>query len=773
MVKWSLFALFLCILALFILFGAVYIGLFGKLPEASDLKGLSNANASELLASDGSLLGKYFVENRSSIAFQDIPDVVIQALIATEDNRFFQHEGIDFYSIPRVVVKSILLGDQSSGGGSTISQQLVKNLYGRRDYGALSMPVNKLKENVIALKLEEVYNKEEIITLYLNTISFGENVYGIKAASQRFFSKLPNELSTPEAATLIGMLKANTTYNPRLYPEASLSRRNTVLALMVKEGFIAPEEFAKLSTQPLTLRYRKMEGSKAPAAYFHAFAERQINALLLEATARNGVAYDLYRDGLRITTTIHPRLQLYAEQAVQAHMKQLQAQFDKHWKGQKALDEAFIWQEAKRSERYKRMAQRGVAEAEIRKIFSTPTPLLRYTYEGYERVEMSPLDSVAYHQMVLQASFVAINPKSGALLAYVGGIDHSHFPYDHVRNSRQVGSTFKPFVYAAAIEAGFSPCDYIENERIIFSNFKDWSPENSNGQYGGYYSLRGGLARSVNTIAARLIAETGPEAVINIARNAGIQGDLPAVPSLALGVAELSLMDMVQGYAAFANGGKRNEPFYISRIETADGQVLFENKAGKSVHSINEHTALSTLHMLQTVVDSGTARSLRSTYGLKLPLAGKTGTTQNNADGWFIAATPGLVCGTWVGGESPKVRFRSTALGQGAATALPIVGSFLQKASNDRQTSALLGTQFPNISAAILLDSHCPLYIESKSERLFDSLFDKDTRLEKKELREQVREERRRDQDASGGEEKDSREGWMKRLLNKLKKDEK
>lgn len=758
---------FLMLLGLFALFGAVYIGLFGALPDKDELIGLRNSNASEIFASDGTLLGKFFIENRSSIGFDDIPQIVVNALVATEDSRFFEHEGIDLYSIPRVVIKSVILGDKSGGGGSTISQQLIKNLFGRSDHGALSMPVNKLKENVTALKLEEMYSKEEIITLYLNTVSFGENVYGIKAASQRFFSKDPRELSLPEAATLVGMLKANTSYNPRLHPEAAKERRNTVLALMVREGFLEPEALHSLLDEPVKLRYQRLEGSSGPAPYFRAFAEKEIARLLEELGTERGEAYDLYRDGLKITTTLHAGLQAKAEESFDAHMKKLQAQFDSHWQGSKpwGSDEAFLWKAARQSKRYQNMERRGATEADIDAAFRKPVPMLMYSHEGMKKMEMSPLDSVAYHQMMLQAGFLALDADNGAVLAYIGGVDHAVFPYDHVRAPRQVGSTFKPFVYAAAIDAGFSPCDYIENERIIFSGYDDWSPENSNGKYGGYYSLRGGLANSVNTVAARLIAETGPEAVADMAHRAGIVADLPKGPAISLGVANITLMEMVGSYAPFANGGYRIAPHYIASIATAEGEVIYEAPVPKKTRAMDEETALTMLHMLEGVVDSGTARSMRSAYGVRIPLAGKTGTTQRNADGWFIACTPGVVCGAWVGGASPLVRFRSTALGQGAATAMPIVAGFLRKAEVDQNTAAALGRKFPDIPASILLEAYCPMYRESKGGKLFDSLFDKETRQEKRELRRQAREERRDDDDG----EKEG--GWIKRLFKKLKKD--
>lgn len=762
LVKYALIAIGLCLLALFTLFGAVYIGLFGKLPDAESLRGLKNANASEIYSSDGELLGKYYIENRSSIDYEDIPEFVVHALVATEDSRFFVHEGIDPYSIPRVVIKSVILGDRSAGGGSTISQQLIKNLYGRKDHGALSMPVNKLKENVTALKLEELYTKEEIITLYLNTVSFGENVYGIKAASQRFFDKTPDRLNVSEAAVLIGMLKANTSYNPRLYPEASKQRRNTVLALMVKEGFLAPEDLSTLSDAPIGLRYNKTEGRDAPAPYFHALAEREVQKILSE----QGSEYDLYRDGLIIKTTLQSKLQQYADEAVREQMKKLQTSFDRHWDGTlpKGVNETFLWNEAKKSARYKRLKAHGRSEEEIRKVFLTPVPLIRFAYDGPERREMTPLDSVAYHQMILQAGFIALDPETGHVLAYSGGVDFSRFPHDHVQSARQAGSTFKPFVYGAALENGFSPCDYIENEKIIFSNYDDWSPENADGKYGGHYSLRGGLAHSVNTVTARLIAETGPEPVLDFAKRAGIKADLPKGPAVSLGVADIPLYELTAAYAVFANGGMRVTPTYITSIHSADGEEIYRAPDLEPERATDRETALTLLHMLQTVADSGTARSVRSVYGVRMPLGGKTGTTQNNADGRFMVVTPRMICGAWVGGASPLVRFRTTALGQGARTALPIVASFLRKAETDPDLRSFTTVSFPEISAEIRYECFCRLYRDADDSGLFKSLYNREERQHRRELRREAREERKEEREKKGG--------WMRRLLDKLKKDD-
>ncbi len=760
--KFSLMGVALLVVAAFLLFGSVYIGLFGSLPSKEDLLGIKQDNASVVYSKDGILLGKYFVQNRSQVAFGEIPKIVIDALVATEDNRFFYHEGIDFYSIPRVVIKTMILGDKSGGGGSTISQQLVKNTYGRENFGSLSMPVNKLKENITALQVEELYSKEEIITLYFNTVSFGENVFGLKAASQRYFSKLPQDLRVEEAATLVGMLKANTSYNPRLHPEASKERRNTVLALMVQGGFLDVEDFEKIKGQEIKLKYHNVVGSQGIAPYLRDQLVPELKEILSNTRRADGKSYNLYTDGLRIELTIDGQLQRLAEKAVEDHMSKLQTQFETHWKGRNPWENHpdFLWNEAKKSRRYERLKNQGKSESEINTVFNTKTQVSCFTHDGYKVKEMSPLDSIAYHQMFLQAGFIAMDAHSGEILAYVGGVDHSQFPYDHVYAKRQVGSVFKPFVYTAALESGMSPCDYIENEPIIFSNYDNWSPQNADGKYGGYYSMKGGLTKSVNTIAARLIAETGPKEVINVAERFGVEGKIPEVPSIALGVANLSLRDMVPAYAPFVNGGKTVKPVFIHRILTSNGTVLYESSPSDVKQVVETNIAMQLREMLESVADSGTARSLRYRYGLRSPLGGKTGTTQNNADGWFVGFSPNIVFGAWVGGESSTVRFRSTALGQGAATALPIVGNWLHAIEKKAALKKKLGTRFPQPDANQLALLDCPIFVdEIPNSGLFDDLFQKDEA--KREKRKKEKEKKKAESDS---------DGWMKKLLKKFKK---
>lgn len=758
LIKWSFVVLGLGLFLLFALFGTVYIGLFGPIPSHEDLTNIKSENATELITSDGKLIGKYFVKNRSSVDFDEIPENAVNALIATEDSRFFEHEGIDFYSIPRVVIKTVILGDRSGGGGSTISQQLIKNLFGRKNYGALSMPVNKLKENITALKLEDLYSKNEIIELYLNTVSFGEDVYGIKAAAFRYFNKSPKELSVDEAATLIGMLKATTTYNPKLNPENSLERRNTVMALMVKEGSLDPLEFEVMRDEPTKLNYKKLSGNSAPALYLKAYIQKEIKEILEGLKKDDGSGYSLLSDGLKIELTINSELQNLAEKAVSQQMKSLQSTFDKHWASKKPWDGKgdFLWLEAQKSERYKALKAAGKSEKEIKDVFSKKTSLFVYTPSGLEKKEMSPLDSVAYHQMILQAGFMAMDGRSGEVLAYVGGIDYAFFPYDHIQSKRQVGSTFKPFVYGTALEQGFSPCDYIENEPIIFSNYDDWSPQNSDGKYGGFYSVKGGLSKSVNTIAARLIAETGPEKVRDFAERCGIESEIPNTPSIALGSAGLSLMEMIKAYAPFGQNGQGVDPMFIKRIRTADDKVIYDAAASNAYKAIEMETAVTLQNMLKLVVDSGTARRIHSKYALKTELAGKTGTTQNNADGWFMALSPNLVCGSWVGAQSPIVRFRSTGLGQGANTALPIVANWFKGLEKDQNLRKIAGYKFEPMNPALELEMLCPIFIESKSEKFFDDLFTPNEK--RRELKKKAREEKKDD------------DGWMKKLFKKLKK---
>ena len=496
-------------------------------------------------------------------------------------------------------------------------------------------------------------------------------------------------------------------------------------------------------------------GSKTIAPYLRKQLVPELQKILQQTQRADGKPYNLYTDGLRIELTLDAALQTLAEKAMEDHMTALQKQFDAHWKDRDPWKNhpEFLWKEAQKSLRYKRLKKAGKSESEIRKIFNTKTDVSVFTHAGPKQVQMTPLDSIAHHQLILQAGFFAMDAETGEVLAYVGGIDHQQFAYDHIYAKRQVGSVFKPFVYTAALADGMLPCDYIENEPIVFEDFNDWSPQNSGGEAGGYYSMRGGLAKSVNTVAARLIDRTGTDAVIDIAEDFGIESDIPDVPSIALGVANLSLREMVPAYAPFVNGGNKIEPRFIRRVLDSNGNVLYEAKEKSSRQAIDPFIALEAREMLQAVVDSGTARSLRSRYGLRTELGGKTGTTQNNADGWFIGFSPKVVFGAWVGGQSPTVRFRSTALGQGAATALPIAGNWLHAIEKQKSLRKKIGYSFPD-SDEDDIDLDCAMYVEEiPNQGLFEDLFNKEKKKEKKKKKEG--------------------DGWMKRLINKLGKKKK
>ncbi|MGQ1891773.1 penicillin-binding protein 1A [Thermophagus sp. OGC60D27] len=702
----------------------VYLGLFGPIPSKDELKRVSNHTASEVYSADGVMIGKFFIENRRHIENKDISEHVIHALIATEDSRFFEHKGLDYISMGRVFLHSVLLGDRRQGGGSTISQQLAKNLYPRRPYKFLSLLVNKSREMFTAARLEEVYTKAEILNLYLNTVPFGENIYGIEVAANRFFSKSSADLQPHEAATLVGMLAANTLYNPRLHPEKSKKRRNTVIDRMVAQEFLSKEEGVTYKGLPLGLNYRVLDHDDGPAPYFVEHIRIQAKKILKE---QYNDSIHLYEDGLKIFTTLDSRLQRFANEAVNNQMVRLQKEFDHHWRNRNPWEghpEIYV-SAIKKSVRYQSLKEKGLSENEIMQKMEKPVKMVILKNGQEQKVEMSPADSVGWAIQQLQAGFLAVDPVTGHVLAWVGGTNYKFFQYDHVLSKRQVGSTFKPFVYATALEEGYDPCDYISNERRVYKRFNDWSPVNSDGNHDGYYSVQGALVHSVNTVTAELTVDVGAHDVADLARKAGIESDLPDVPSLGLGTAELSLYEMVGAYTAFANYGNGIELQSLLRIEDAKGKVLYEAKpsALRDV-AFEERTARFMVHMLQQVVERGTARSLKGLFGIRSQLAGKTGTTQNNADGWFIGFSPGLVAGAWVGADNPGIRFRSMSLGQGAHTALPIFGRFMQKTEQSSFYQGIGRRSFYPLPEGLISKVDCPDYsMEDPDLNFFERLF--------------------------------------------------
>ena len=698
------------LLGLYLVFDlSVRWGAFGTLPDKAALRQIQKPLASEIYAADGPLLGRYYIENRSEVNYEDMPPHLIQALLAAEDIRFFKHRGVDHWSMLRVMFKSILMGDRSAGGGSTLSQQLAKNLFPRRSYGILSLPVNKMKEVIIARRLERIYSKEQILSHYLNTVSFGEQAFGIGTAAKRFFDKSVVELHVEEAATLVGMLKATSYYNPRTQPERCIIRRNIVISQMRKYDFLTAAQSDSLQALPLGLRYRRFSHSEGPAPYFRSFLRTRIQSLFAEQPQKP----NLFTEGLRIYTSLDSRLQAHAEAAVQTHISRLQKDFDRHWGKQHpwGKDLSVVARAVSRSDRYRKLKADGLSDDSIQTIFARKRPMRLFSWEGERDSLMSPLDSVIHYARMLHAGLLALDPQTGEVKAWVGGIDHHYFKYDHVTARRQVGSTFKPILYATALEAGRDPCDHISAEQVVYEDYDAWSPANADGAYEGSYSLQGGLIHSVNTVSAALIMETGPGRVADLAARMGATASIPREPAIALGAADLSLWEMVAMYAVFARDGYACEPRVIRRIEDRNGNILYQAEASTAERVLYEETALMMTRMLQSVVDSGTARRLRWRYKLPGPIAGKTGTTQEQADGWFIGYTPKLVAGVWTGGEERAVRFRSLRLGQGANTALPIWGLFFQKIYADPSFKTWPKARFSPPHDGILTAMDCPTHI--------------------------------------------------------------
>jgi penicillin-binding protein 1A len=717
----SLFAVGFGSILLFLF--ALLVGVFGHVASKSDLRNLNQSVASEVYSADSVLLGKYFIENRLPTDLDSISPFIVNALISTEDARFFEHGGVDIRATFRVLYRSILQGDESGGGGSTISQQLAKNLYPRKRLGPLTMPVAKFKEMIVARRLEKVYEKKQILALYLNTVPFGENVFGIKIAAERFFSTTPFDIKIEEAATLIGMLKANTAYNPVRNPKAAKERRNVVFGQMVKEKYLEKAVADSLSQLPVVTKYYVESHNEGRATYFRETLRLQLEAELKKYTHPDGRPYNLYTDGLKIYTTINSKMQEHAEEAVNFQMKALQKSFIDHFKGYKDAvpygSEDLLQQQKRLTERYQRLKERGLSEAEIDSNFLTPTKMTIFSWETETQdldTLMSPLDSLKYYLSILNTGLLAADPHTGQVLAWVGGINFKHFKFDHVNAVRQVGSTFKPVVYAKAIEAGISPCERLSNDFKTYAEWDNWAPRNADGKYGGSYSMMGGMRMSVNTAAVQLILHdsVGIDSVAALAKRMGISSKIPREPGIALGAVDATLFEMVRLFSVFANRGVLPKMTMLTRIETKDGKPIaeFESPDPRTfTRVLQEQHADMVRHLLQGVVDGGTGGRLRWLQNSDfrfLHAAGKTGTTDNNSDGWFISFTPSVVVGAWVGAEQPLVRWRSTRIGQGGATALPIVGRFLKSTYNDPAFKEWTKQSFPPLTGAVASAFNCP-----------------------------------------------------------------
>jgi len=666
---------------LFIL--SIRLGLFGKLPSFSDLENPKSNLASEVITDDHKVLGTYYVQNRSNVKYSELSPYLVKALVSTEDKRFYDHSGID-YSRTFTVIFHTLTGNKQ--GGSTITQQLALNLFSDgRQKNFLKRIIQKFQEWVTAVRLERNYTKDEIITMYFNTVDFGAyNTFGIKSAARTYFNTTPDKLTAEQAALLVGMLKGPGAYSPVRFPEKSKIRRNTVLNNMVAANFISAEEASNAKEKPLGLELKIANYGEGLGPYFRAVLKDQIKKEFanLKIVRADGTPYDLDRDGLKIYTTINMSMQQYAEDAQKEWMKQLQSKFSAQWKNRDPFkgDKAkLLISGMKRSDRYRILREEGLNDDEIKKAFNVKVPMNIFTWKGSKDTMMTPMDSIKYNKLMLRNAMMSMEPKTGHIKAWVGGIDFDHFKYDQVKmGTRQVGSTAKPFTYAVAIDNGYSPCYSIPNYQQTYNG---WTPR-GNAQGGNPITLAKALAYSQNFATAYLVHEVGAAEVAALTKRMGITSDVPNYPSISLGAYEASVFDMVGAYSAFVNQGTWIEPTAILRIEDKNGTPIYD-KAPKVVKALNSESAYIIVDMLKKVVSQGTARRIQWKYNLTNPIGGKTGTTNDNSDAWFIGITPELVTGVWTGAEDRGISFDRMEYGQGAAAAMPVFAFFMQKVYKD------------------------------------------------------------------------------------------
>ena len=725
---WTL--LVLIVIGTAVCFWAISEGKIGYMPPIEDLQNPINRYATQVYSADGKLMGTWSMsrENRVMVGYSEIAPSLIEALVATEDERFYEHSGIDFYALGRAIVKRGLMGQKNAGGGSTITQQLAKQLFSETAHSTLERALQKPIEWVIAVKLERNYTKDEIIAMYLNYFDFLHNAVGIKTAANTYFSKEPSELTVTESATLVGLCKNPSYFNPVRYPDRSLERRNVVLGQMLKAGYISQEEYDSYCQEPLNLRFHVADHNDGEATYFRDFLRRYMMAkkpkkadypewnyvkyymdsLYWEQdplygwcnknVKRDGEHYNIYTDGLKVYTTIDSRMQHYAEQACYEHVVgYLQPEFDKGNKSKpnapysrnlsQAEVQRILQRNVRQSERYRVMKNNGSSEEEITRAFATPVPMTIFTYHGEVDTTMTPMDSIRYYKSFLRTGFFSIEPQTGAVKAYVGGLDFQHFAYDMATEGRrQVGSTIKPFLYSLAMENGMTPCDEVPNvQETYIVNGRPWTPRNgSRARYGEMVTLKWGLQQSNNWISAYLMMHRlTPEGFVTLLHNYGIRNpEIVPSPALCLGPCEITVAEMASAYTAFINHGIRTAPMYVSKIVDNEGNTLAEFKPRMN-EVISGEAADKMLYMLRAVVDGGTASRLRYRYNITAPLGGKTGTTNSNSDGWFMGVAPKLVSACWVGGDDRDIHFDSMVYGQGASMALPIFGLYMKRVYAD------------------------------------------------------------------------------------------
>jgi penicillin-binding protein 1A len=698
-----------------IFFFLVYAGIFGPLPNEEVLKSIKNEEASLVYSSDEILIGKYFAENRTNINWEAIPNHLINALIATEDKRFFEHKGYDTQSYLRVFIKSILLRDSSGGGGSTITQQLIKNLFGRNNFAFLSLPVNKVKEIIIAARMEAIYSKEELLLLYLNSVPFGENVYGIESAAHRYFNKATHELQIEESAVLVGMLKANTFYNPRLHPENSLERRNTVLNLMGNEEYLTINQVDSLKKIPLKVHYDNVE-ENAPAGYFVYQVKKKTLDILESIKVKTGKDYNLEKDGLKIYTTLDINVQKLAKEAVKKHLIVMQKLLDKE------LENQNVKKKWLRNQLKKANASSEDIEKRAVEIFD---------WEGTETKNMSKLDSLWHYYKMLNAAVLITNPKNGAVLTYIGGNNFQKLPFDMVLSHRQIASAFKPILYATALESGFKADTYLQNEEKEYPEYENWKPQNFDYQStpDSTVAFWYALANSMNLPTVDLYFKVGREQLINTCNKLDFPHFKKDAPSIALGSLDLSLSEIVKAYSTFANDGKMNDLVMISKITDAKGNIVYKNKTTEVQSIFSKQTSETITAILQKAINEGTGTKIRNQFGIQSDLAGKTGTAQNYSNAWFMAYTPNLVIGTWVGASSPNVHFYS-GRGSGASLALPITGAILKGMEGNSRLRNTYLTSF-EITESTYVSITCEPYREVGVSGFFNRFFKKKDTIER------------------------------------------
>lgn len=687
----ALWISFILLLVTFIsLIIAIDNGMVGYMPSFAELENPQSAISSDVYAADGTLLGRYYVLDRSNSKFSEISPNVMNALLATEDNRFYEHAGIDPVATLRVIFR---LG--KAGGGSTISQQLAKNLFPRTSHSLLSLPFMKLKEWVLAVKLERNLTKNEIITMYLNTVPFGDNVYGIRNASMTFFYKTPDKVSIDEAATLIGMLKGNTIFNPRSHPKKSRERRNVVLEQMYKYNYISQVEMDTLKAKTTVLDYHKIDYHDGLAPYFRQIVEQEVKQVCKDMKKPDGTNYDIYKDGLKIWTTIDVRMQRYAEEAVQEHLTDWQKTF----LSQSGYRDGSIWNKAniqtilnaaiKGCDRYQTYKNQDMSEAKAMQLMKTPVKMRVFAWNKshYKDTVMSPVDSIKYMKLFLQAGVLSMDPFTGEVKAWVGGIDHTFFQYDHVNvnTKRQVGSTIKALLYSFAIDNGFSPCGMVSTEGQEFPGMTHiYDADFDHSKWEAEVPMKKALALSINNAALYILKQVGQDPFADFLHKCGVTSRIDKVPAMALGVADISLYEMLGAYSMFPSGGMNTQPYFLNRIEDKNG-MLIKNFAPVQKEIINPNTAFKMIKMMRGVVNFGTGARLRFKYKFENDIAGKTGTTSNQSDAWFIGYCPQLITGVWVGHDDREFRFHSENLGQGAASALPIWAMYMKRVYADKK----------------------------------------------------------------------------------------